>query len=111
MMQSEALNIDFGEQFPHLSKAPITEAVIEIRGRASTPWDEETIRAKLKDEIPEYPNHKSGRAQKLELNPQKDPKFAIQDLGWLGLMFTSTDGKNIAKFHIDTFSLSRLQPY
>ena len=111
MTQLEALNIDFNEKFPHLPKAPITEAVIEIRGKASLPWDEKTILEKLKTELPDYPKQKSGRVQQFEVNPEKEQKVIVRDLGWQGLDITSTDQKYISKFNMNFFSLSRLAPY
>jgi uncharacterized protein (TIGR04255 family) len=112
MTQSEIFNnINLNESFPHLSKAPITEAIIEIRGRASVPWNEDTICAELKRRLPDYPKHRSGRAKKIQWNLQKEPNVAVENLGWKGIRFTSTDEKQIATFNIDSFALSRLQPY
>ncbi|MFZ1977248.1 MAG: TIGR04255 family protein [Bacteroidota bacterium] len=104
-------NIDFNETFLHLSKAPITEAIIEFRGRASLPWEEKDILTKLQNELPDYPQHQSGRAQQFRVIPQNEQKVEIQDIGWLGLKFTSNDKKSIATFNIDSFSSSRLEPY
>jgi uncharacterized protein (TIGR04255 family) len=110
-MDSEHFKINFDEKFLHLSKAPIKEAVIEIRGRASVSWNDETLRSKLKTELPDYPKQQSGRAQIIELTPQKEQKVTTQDLGWQGLTLTSKGEKYIAKYHINLFSLSRLHPY
>ena len=46
-----SIGIDPQEVFPHLSKAPITEAVIEIRANTETEWAEELITPRLKGEI------------------------------------------------------------
>ena len=61
----------------------------------------------------EYPEHQSTRgfAGKLQFAPGKEPEAAAKDLGWQGLQFLSRDKKNIAKFQVDLFSFSRLEPY
>ena len=85
-----AVDIVTGEKFPHLKRAPITEAVIEVRGRAETPWDETQIRTALVDELPDYPNHSEER----ELSPAFSFAPATPsslpptvDLSWKGLRF------------------------
>ena len=111
MNNSGILNINVMEQFPHLSKAPITEAVVEIRARGSVQWKETEILNKLKLKLPEYPSYRSGRAFEVQLKPEQEQKVASKDLGWQGLQFKSSDERHIAKFQQDLFSFSRLHPY
>lgn len=105
------LIIDLSERFPHLSRAPITEAVIEIRARGGVTWKEDDLLAKLKPKLEGYPQRQPVHARQFEVRLEKEPKVVIQDPGWLGFTFTSADGKQIAKFQSDLFSFSRLQPY
>ncbi len=113
MNQPDKSQINVSETFPHLSHAPITEAVIEIRARGNMPWNELEILPKLKTKLAEYPNHQSARgfASQFQLASDQEPRVATRDLGWQGLHFTSSDKMNIAKFQLDLFSFSRLQPY
>jgi uncharacterized protein (TIGR04255 family) len=113
MNQTTQLHIDVSEGFPHLSRAAIREAVIEIRARASVPWNEQGIASNLKLKLGEYPQSKSLREHKYELHLKQgeEPKTASKDLGWQGVMFRSSDKRNIVKFQLGLFSLSRLHPY
>lgn len=53
-MVPQALKIDLTEQFPRLSHAPITEAVVEVRAHAEVPWEESGIRSQLAPLLPGY---------------------------------------------------------
>ena len=50
-----AVKIDLQERFPHLSRAPITEAVLEVRARAQVRWEKEEISRKIAEKVPDYP--------------------------------------------------------
>jgi len=104
--------INSATPFEHLSKAPITEAIIQIRSRAIEPWEESPTVGKLKAALSDYPACHSSRTISHEFNfgPQTD-SGKTQDLGWTGVQFTSRDGKHVADFSRDAFSLSRLAPY
>jgi uncharacterized protein (TIGR04255 family) len=113
MTQSEILKIDLSEEFQHLSNPPITEAVIEIRTPSSVSWNKSEIQAELKSKLTEYPEQRSaqGFVSQLQLGAGKEPSVKTQDLGWQGVQVTSGDKKCIAKFQLEFFSFSRLQPY
>lgn len=92
--------IDISEVFPHLSKTPIAEAVLEIRARANDNWSAGTVSAALSAHLLDYPEqsaHKSNRP--------------AEELGWHGVEAKSSDGKQIAFFERDRFLFSRLAPY
>ncbi len=80
------MKIDVVEQFEHLARAPIVEAVIDVRARAEAAWEEQVVSEMLKPKLPDYP---LGR----------------------GLRFQSADGRHIAQFNRDGFVFSRLPPY
>jgi uncharacterized protein (TIGR04255 family) len=107
------LKIDLSEKFPHLTRAPITEAVIEIRARTSKPWNEAETLATLKQRLVQYPSHVSARGfeHKFQVSPTQEAKVDSKDLGWQGHDFRSADSKQIVKFHLNSFSFSRLNPY
>jgi uncharacterized protein (TIGR04255 family) len=103
------------ESFEHLSRAPITEAIVQVRGRALGPWDEDAVLARLKPALPEYPGCHSTRtlSQEFQFDPASTSTATgkVQDLGWNGARFNSLDGRYVANFERDSFSLSRLAPY
>lgn len=107
------LKIDISEQFEHLPCAPIVEAVIEIRARATTTWQEQTVRSELKTKLVGYSLLDSLKAVRGEfkLEPGKSPSSVLRDLGWSGDRFQSADKKQIARFSADRFAFSRLGPY
>jgi len=103
------------ESFEHLPRAPITEAIVQVRGRALGPWEEDAVLARLKPVLPEYPRCHSTRtlSQEFKFDPASPSTTAgkVQDLGWNGARFDSVDGRYVAHFERDAFSLSRLAPY
>jgi uncharacterized protein (TIGR04255 family) len=105
--------IDLAEQFPHLPNAPIVEAVIDIRGRAETPWEEAVIQATLRTELPGYNQLDSQRQFRYNfgMGPGQEPQHALHDLGWRGLRLQSQDKLHMAQFNRDGFVFSRLYPY
>jgi uncharacterized protein (TIGR04255 family) len=105
--------IDPSEEFSHLSRAPIVEAVLEIRSRAEAPWEEQAILNLLKSELPEYPSALSQREVRHELTmgPGQPTESKLQDLGMKGFRFESSDKRQIVQFNRDGFVFSRLAPY
>jgi len=107
------LKIDVTESFPHLEHAPIVEAVIEIRTRAESPWEETALKEQLKAKLPGYPKifSQSEFRHELKVKAGQPPEQLFHDLGWRGLRLHSTDGRFIAQFNREGFIFSRLQPY
>lgn len=112
-MGTVSQKIDLTETFPLLARAPIVEAVIEVRARAGVAWDESAISERLKPRLPEYPVVESHRGFRHEIRmvPGQPAEQALQDLGWRGLRFESEDKRHIAQFNRDSFVFSRLTPY
>jgi uncharacterized protein (TIGR04255 family) len=112
MTDPRKLEINLAEKFPHLDRAPIVEAVIEISARAQVAWEESAISQQVKPLLPDYPKSVSQRQVQHEITLSPDqPKPVIHDMGWHGLHFQSADEKQIARFTRDGFMFSRLQPY
>lgn len=107
------LKIDVTETFQHLEHAPIVEAVIEIRTRVESPWEESALRDQLKARLPGYPKVFSQNEFRHELKVKggQPPEQLFHDLGWRGLRLQSADGRYIAQFNRDGFVFSRLHPY
>ena len=107
------LKIDVMESFQHLENAPIVEAVIEIRTRVESPWEESVLREQLKVKLPGYPKiySQSEYRHEMKMKPGQPPEQILHDLGWKGLRLQSADGRYIAQFNRDGFAFSRLHPY
>ena len=112
MGQSAKLRIDLTDGFEHLPRAPIIEAVIEIRAQAEAPWQEGDIQEQLKPQLPDYPKVVSTGAfrQQFKVEPGSVEQ-SYRDLGWRGLSFQSADDRHIAQFNRESFVFSRLYPY
>lgn len=96
----------------HLKRAPITEAIIDLRVSALKEFDSRrflTLKEHLRDR---YPNVQEARGAEagFELAPGKVATHA-RDLGLQGFFFKSDDGVNIAQFRVDGFTFNRLAPY
>lgn len=96
----------------HLSHAPIREAVIDFRATfEASPKLSEELSNSIGQRIG-YPTrnvihrHQWG----FEQTPDRIAHTRV-DQGIVSLRFTSEDGKYIAQFKVDGFSLSRLEPY
>ena len=109
------LAINTKEQFQHLPRAPIVEAVIDIRARPTTEFEEHAIKGQLEAQLGGYQFLDSRREIQIEhemnLDVDAQPGPIIRDLGWKGLRFQSDDGKYIAQFNRDGFVFSHLEPY
>ena len=113
--------IDLTESFPLLGRAPIVEAVIEVRARAEASWEESAISERVKSALPEYPNFPSGRAVQFKMEfaqaaaplpaPPSLAEQAVHDMGWRGLRCESADKLHVVQFNRDGFVFSRLAPY
>lgn len=104
--------IDLKEEFPHLSKAPIIEAVLEIRLVSSVKWDVTSLQNELKQRLPDFPKVETLRKAKVQIAPLgKLGNSAFEDIGCVGLKLHSNDNLHIVQFNKDAFVFSRLKPY
>ena len=87
--------------------------MLDLRVSPIPSWDQDDIRARLKQTLPDYPNIKSQRRWQAQMTMQDDrlPTTITQDHGLLGVIMRSNDEKQVAQFQHDGFSFSRLQPY
>ena len=103
--------IDSRQEFPHLPKAPIVEAVIAITAPGERAWEQSVISEELKLRLPDYPDAMPQKEFQSEVTMSPIPKAAVRDLGWKGMMCRSSDGLNIVTFNRDGFQFTRLRPY
>lgn len=105
-----AKSIDLKEEFPHLSKAPIVEAALEIRVVPLAKWDENCLRNKLKDYLPNFSKIEDLRQTNYKI-PTAKPSTPIVEDFFIGFKLHSDDGLHIAQFNKEAFVFSRLKPY
>jgi|RhiMetdeSRZDD1v2_1073273.scaffolds.fasta_scaffold145169_4 uncharacterized protein (TIGR04255 family) len=101
------------ERFENLPRAPIVEAVVEIRARTTQTLGETSLRSALEPKLAGYLFLDSVREYhgEVKFESGKLPSQNVQDVGWKGIRFRSSDQKHIAQFNRDGFALSRLEPY
>lgn len=104
--------IDLKEKFPHLSKASIVEAALDIRVVPSVKWDDAALQNELKQRLPDFPKVETLREARVQIVPPGQPgKAAFEDVGCVGLKLHSNDNLHIAQFNKGGFVFSRLKPY
>jgi uncharacterized protein (TIGR04255 family) len=102
--------IQTSEEFEHLSHAPIIEAVIDIRAKASEAWELPQIAHSLKERLPDYPNMTERVQTEVKIKagpPTQTEQHELQR----GLRFKSDEGHRMATFSPDGFTFSVLAPY
>ena len=104
-------SIELAETFPHLSKAPIVEAVIDIRVVPSVKWDEISLQSDLKQRLPDFPKVEPLRHARYQIAVGKQVNPTVEDFGCVGFKFQSSDNLHIAQFNKEAFVFSRLKPY
>lgn len=104
------LEINLEEKFQHLSQAPIVEAVIDIRARSTTTFNEESLRPQVEAALTGYRFLDSHQELEIKLGDGQASSQSIR-FDWKGLRFQSDDKKHIAQFNRDGFVFSRLEPY
>jgi uncharacterized protein (TIGR04255 family) len=109
------LVIDIEEEFEHLPRAPIAEAVIDIRARGAAILEEGALKPLLEAKLAGYQFLDSLREIEIQHEVlsvgETPPSSVIRDLGWKGLRFQSVDKRHIVQFNRNGFVFSRLDPY
>lgn len=95
----------------YLNRAPITEAVIDLRCRVDSTFDVNAFRS-LESEIG-YPTATPIKLFEFEMRQEagKEPENTHVNHGLIGWRFASADGKQVGQFRKDGFTFSRLAPY
>lgn len=112
MKLQPSLQINIDEVFPHLSNAPIVEAVIQWVARPSKMLAPDELRHELAKQLPGYPDCQPQRALLLETQFDVDgsSRHSQKDT-WLGFRCMSDDKLHIFQFNRDGVLFSRLKPY
>lgn len=95
----------------HLSKAPITEALVDLRVKLPAESRNVTLIEKIAEQIKKrYPEKKRLLEHRFEfhLGPPPTEKTATNHVGY---RFTSDDGQQVVQAGINGFTFSRLKPY
>lgn len=100
-------------EFPHLTKAPIVEALIFFQADASASWKPETLRTDLAPLWPDHAEIQEMQAVKMELRIKdgQDPQQEITTPGFHGLIFRSKTQPTVYQARRDGFIASWLKPY
>ena len=94
-------------------KAPITEALIDIRASLSAGTSLETL-ARFQEPIRErYPNRRERRSWEgmVQMEPGGAVEMRQRAGGIDGYTFVSADGRQLVQAHLDGFTFNRLRPY
>jgi len=99
--------------WPHLSKAPVVEGLIDIRVERSPAVTLDTLKAACDELAADFPSREQLRTftGQFSFSPESGPSFSAQAPAPIGLMLRSADQSWVAQFRLDGFTLSRLQPY
>ncbi|QXD13982.1 TIGR04255 family protein [Rhodocaloribacter litoris] len=96
----------------HLARAPIVEAVIELRVKLPAAFQVEEFLSLQEVLAERYPEVKKVRRFEHSFGVIGGKPFMEEkDEGFQACRFQSSDGRNVAQFRRDGFSFSRLKPY
>jgi uncharacterized protein (TIGR04255 family) len=101
------------ERVEHLARAPIVEAVIDIRAQVTAPLNESLVRATVKANRANLTYHDTTHEyrHRFKIAPQEEPQNLVENVGWKGVRFRSSDNRDIVQFNRDGFVISRLKSY
>ncbi len=99
--------------WPHLTKAPIVEGLIDIRVERSSALTLDALKAACDELAADFPSREvlSKYTGQFSFSPESGTSFSAQAPAPVGVMLKSTDQKWVAQFRLDGFTLSRLKPY
>jgi uncharacterized protein (TIGR04255 family) len=112
MSRAAEFQFDLEKEFPNLPAAPIVEAVIHWRARATVPWQPDTLKNELAARLPEYDECEPQRL--LHVHAEIDAEGSKTQMGrdsFVGLRLTSANSLQIAQFNRNGLVFSRLKPY
>lgn len=101
------------QEYRHLSKAPIVEAVIDIRVKLPSDFKLEVfhpLRAQMAENYPGFEEQQIIE-QTIKQEPGQSAEFSTRISGIHGHRLLSKDGKNVVQLRRDGFTFSRLNPY
>lgn len=99
------------KSFPHLLHAPVTEGVIDFQIEAANSIDIDALEAAAERLQPQYLRKSQIIEVAASLILSAEGRSTDTKARAMGVRFESTDGKYVALFRVNGFSLSRLAPY
>lgn len=109
MTNSGQFIINLAEAFPHLKKAPIVEAVIDVRARASTAWESGTVGRQLREELARFPQIQDLAEVSQVVQVAPFPGASSIESAWTGLR--AADSSKVLQMTRDGMLFSQLPPY
>lgn len=99
--------------WPHLSKAPVVEGLIDIRVEHSPTVTLDSLKSACDELAADFPSREELRSVtgQFSFSPEGGPSFSAEAPAPIGLILRSADQQWVAQFRLDGFTLSRLQPY
>jgi uncharacterized protein (TIGR04255 family) len=97
----------------HLKRAPITEALVDIRATPPPDFDVATFDSARELLKAELPIAETQRGVHWQLRAESGQPVAPQaaDVGVRGVVLRSEDGRRVAQFRLDGFTFNQLAPY
>lgn len=113
MSDDNGIQINPTEEFPHLAAAPIVEAIIHFRARASNWPGPDGVREYLRAKMSDYPKCHPQHQLELEAEVAADGTASrqVHHTSWRGFRLTSEDERFVVQFTRDGVAFSRLTPY
>lgn len=119
MTKPDEFQIRLEDSFQTLSRAPIVEAVIQIKSRAETSWEESGINDEIKSALPEYVKRASMNPVRQEFlftvgkaeGKTTPPSQRFEELGWSGIKCATEDEGRTAVFSRDQFTFNQTSKY
>jgi uncharacterized protein (TIGR04255 family) len=100
-------------EWEHLSRAPIVEALLDIRVANPAAVDVAALNALCNSLATQFPSRQELQqfAWQFTLNPETPVSVSQQPEGPRGFLLRSPDEKQVVQFRLDGFTVSQLQPY
>lgn len=104
---------DPATEYPHLSKAPIVEAVIDFRGKLPSDFKLDAFQPLRTQLAQDYPGFEEQQIvqQTIKHEAGSAAEVSTRFSGLHGYRLLSRDGKNVVQLRRDGFTFSRLSPY
>jgi uncharacterized protein (TIGR04255 family) len=96
--------------YPHLARAPITEALVDLRVDLPPDVSTETLMQMQAALAESYPTKRDRLHWQVQFNPQ-ERAVASEETKQTGFIFWSSDERRAVQARLDGFSFSWLKPY
>ena len=99
------------EIYPTLPKAPITEALVDIRCKLPKGFNVDQFKIIGAKISKDYPKEKVIRFQETKIDFKEEEQSVTTHRGINGYRYESSDGTKIVQLRLDGFTFNRLKPY